>query len=407
MNFRQYILSHCNVHSGVGRRKMLEALDHWMMEPQEINDEYDVTLQVDTSDKIKHILCGVQDIRGTLTRLQNGDVMDDIQLFEIKHLARSAKHIGFGNVDDILTILDPNNEDVDTFYIYDIYDERLTNLRKQYKADNDPEILASIMQVEDEVRQSLSKRLRLHANYLIELLESLGLLDYRIGKREMAISQNLTRPEITTDKWHYQALVNLEVQESIGEKYQPIDVDFTMIPTLVTGMNMGGKTVLLKSIGMAQEMLQHGFFVPATNAQMSLVNDVMYSIEDNQSAKDGLSSFAAEMLCIDEIIKTISAHSKTLVLIDELARTTNPAEGRIIVSRVVEILAKANVPAFVTTHYDGIEGCVRRIRVKGLRDHFDGDWRDAIDYSLVETNKDEVPHEAMRVAKALGISFLN
>lgn len=407
MNFRQYILSHCDVHSGVGRRKMLEALDCWLTSADAINAEFDAMMNVDSSDNVRHALCGLQDIRGTLTRLANSEVMDDIQLFEIKHLARIAKMIGGYDVDAVLDILDPNHEDVDTFYIYDIYDDRLTDLRRQYKADNDPETLSQILQVEDEVRQVLSTKLQPIAPALLDILENLGLLDYRIGKRELSISQNLTRPEISGKCWSFRALVNPEVKESIGDKYQPIDIDFTTSPTLVTGMNMGGKTVLLKSLGMAQEMLQHGFFVPAAQAKMSLVSSVMYSIDDSQSAADGLSSFAAEMLCIDNIIKTISTNPDTLVLIDELARTTNPAEGRVIVNRVVDILAKTGVPAFVTTHYDGIEGNVKRLRVRGLKDQFEGDWREAIDYSLIETNKDEVPREAMRVAKALGISFLN
>ena len=418
MNFRQYILSHCEVHSGVGRRKMLEALDCWMTSQQEIELEYNATMAVDTSDRVKHVLCGVQDIRGTLTRLANGEVMDDIQLFEIKHLARTANEVyneddngvkeekGESVTERVLRLLDPNNENVDTFYIYDIYDERLAGLRRQYKADNDAETLAKVMEVEDEVRRELSVRLKKYSLGLLDILENIGLLDYRIGKRELFERENLARPKITGDRWCYRSLVNLEVRETIGERYQPIDVDFGMSPTIVTGMNMGGKTVLLKALGMAQEMLQHGFFVPADNAQMCLVDSVMYSIDDNQSASDGLSSFAAEMLCIDSIIKSISTHNKTLVLIDELARTTNPAEGRVIVNRVVEILCRASVPSFVTTHYDGIEGKVRRLRVRGLKESYDGDWREAIDYSLVVTEKDEVPREAMRVAKALGISFL-
>lgn len=407
MDFRQYILSHCEVHSSVGRRKMLESLEHWMTDRKAIEQEYDATMEVDTSDHVKQVLCGVQDIRGTLTRLANGEVMDDIQLFEIKHLARAAREIGGYDVDDVLKLLDPNDENVDTFYIYDIYDERLAELRKQYRTDNDAETLAKVMEVEDEVRQRLSKELQLYALELLDILENLGLLDFRIGKRELSEREGLSRPVITNDSWSFKSLVNLEVRETIGERYQPIDMDFGMSPTLVTGMNMGGKTVLLKALGMVQEMLQHGFFVPADVAQMCLVDNVMYSIDDNQSASNGLSSFAAEMLGIDGIIKATSSHARTLVLIDELARTTNPAEGRMIVNRVVEILCRTGVPSFITTHYDGIEGDVRRLRVRGLKESYEGDWREAIDYSLVETSKDEVPHEAMRVAKALGISFLN
>ena len=397
-------MSHCEVHSGVGRRKMLEALDYWMNTDGEIDVEYNAMEEVEISDSVKHELCGLQDIRGTIQRLAAGETMDDIQLFEIKHLTRIAKAINMFEIAEVLEILDPNHEDIDTFYIYDAYDGRLPELRRQYKADNDPETLAQVMEVEDEVRMKLSKSLQRFAEKLSETLEGLGMLDFRIAKLEMADALGLIRPEISANDWHFKALVNLEVREAITDRYQPIDIDFEANPTIITGMNMGGKTVLIKSIGMAQEMLQHGFLVPASEARMALVDRVLYSIDDNQSATDGLSSFAAEMTCIDNIITTITKCRNNLVLVDELARTTNPAEGRLIVNRVVRLLD--GVPAFITTHYDGIEGDVRRLRVRGLNSSFEGDWRDAIDYRLVETTADEVPHEAFRVAKAMGIDWL-
>lgn len=62
------------------------------------------------------------------------------------------------------------------------------------------------------------------------------------------------------------------------------------------------------------------------------------------------------------------AGRKILVLIDELARTTNPAEGRALVCGVVELLAGAGVPVLITTHYSGIEGRCRRLRVRGFRE---------------------------------------
>jgi DNA mismatch repair protein MutS2 len=61
-------------------------------------------------------------------------------------------------------------------------------------------------------------------------------------------------------------LFNPEVAEALrlkNKKYQPVDINLTDGPALITGANMGGKTVLLKSVALAQYMFQYGFFVPA------------------------------------------------------------------------------------------------------------------------------------------------
>lgn len=69
---------------------------------------------------------------------------------------------------------------------------------------------------------------------------------------------------------------------------------------------------------------------------MPLVEQVLTSIGDDQDELNGLSSYAAEMLRVDEMIRQVRQRSKILVLIDELARTTNPVEGRAIVNGVVD-----------------------------------------------------------------------
>ena len=115
---------------------------------------------------------------------------------------------------------------------------------------------------------------------------------------------------------------------------------------------MAGKTVLLKSVQLAQYLMQFGFYVPARRAGMPLVEQVLTSIGADQDELNGLSSYAAEMLRVDEMIRQVRQRSKILVLIDELARTTNPVEGRAIVNGVVDFLTTHRVMAMVTTHYN-------------------------------------------------------
>lgn len=135
----------------------------------------------------------------------------------------------------------------------------------------------------------------------------------------------------------------------------------------------------------------------------------MTVFDDNQSELSGLSSFAGEMRQIDAIIRAIRHGGNLLVLVDELARTTNPVEGRAIVEAMLHILEEHNVRAFVSSHYDNIISPARRLRVKGLRDdirqsELDVDHLDRyIDYSLVPDTDTAAPHEALRIAALIGI----
>ena len=115
-----------------------------------------------------------------------------------------------------------------------------------------------------------------------------------------------------------------------------------------------------------------------------------------------------EILTIHDIIQAGRAGKRILALVDELARTTNPEEGKRIVSNYLKLAAQLGITSLVTTHYSGISANCRRLRVKGLQLRGDtpvtvhniGDY---IDYSLVETDADEVPMEAFSIARLLGV----
>ena len=112
---------------------------------------------------------------------------------------------------------------------------------------------------------------------------------------------------------------------------------------------------------------------------------------------------------MDELAKSVRAGRRVLALIDEPARTTNPVEGRAIVNGVLEFLADYEVPSLVTTHYNGIAAPCCKLKVKGFSETNAEEKitlkniNDFIDYSLEEVTTDEVPHEAIRIARILGI----
>ena len=169
---------------------------------------------------------------------------------------------------------------------------------------------------------------------------------------------------------------------------------------------MAGKTVLLKSVGVAQLMYQFGFSIPAEQALLSQFDDVVFCIGDEQNEMNGLSSFAAEITRISDVIRR-SQTEHLLVLIDEPARTTNPIEGKALVQAIANIMQSRNSTTLITTHYSQLGLSCRRLRVKGFVENMvdiplnPNNINRFIDYSLVEDNSDEVPQEALRIAEML------
>ena len=307
------------------------------------------------------------------------------------------------------------------FYIYDTYSAELARLRAEIKQKSlqgaeERELEALYVQsvvLEDKVREELSVQLRPYHDDLKQALEAVGLLDVVLAKARQAIRGQLTLPQIPEEgEMVFEGLFHPQIREILeqeGRAFQAVDLKLEKGTTVITGANMAGKTVLLKSVQLAQYLMQFGFYVPARRAGMPLVEQVLTSIGDDQDELNGLSSYAAEMLRVDEMIRQVRQRSKILVLIDELARTTNPVEGRAIVNGVVDFLTTHRVMAMVTTHYSGITAECRKLRVRGfVENRVEGNMtlkniNEFIDYSLEEDSGEEVPQEAMRIAWMLGI----
>lgn len=382
---------------------------------------------------LKSALAEVHDITGTLNSLREGLVLDDINLFEVKKFALLSERINeslerlgvkvitLNNLSGVVSILDPEKQRIPHFYVYDAYSEELAALRKQYneliKTDiqKAEEIRLEAFELEDTIREKLTSKLKPYKAVVLENLDAIALLDVLLAKASLAVRWNLVKPEvISKNSSCYKGLFNPEIKEALrlkGTTFQPVDITLTSSPSLITGANMAGKTVLLKTVALAQYMFQYGFFVPAKRAALVPVEKIMTSMEDEQSELKGLSSFASEMLKINAIIHAAKTGSNLLALIDEPARTTNPAEGKAIVNALVELLLENNTMSLVTTHYSGIVSDCRRLRVAGLKTDEIGTKptietiNNYMDYSLIELQPGdhEVPHEALTIAEILEV----
>jgi DNA mismatch repair protein MutS2 len=122
---------------------------------------------------------------------------------------------------------------------------------------------------------------------------------------------------------------------------------------VITGPNTGGKTVVLKTVGLLALMAQSGIPVPADRAELPEFDAVLADIGDYQSIEQNLSTFSAHVTNIDLISRT--ATPRSLVLLDELGSATDPEEGAALAVAIAERFRNIGCVAIISTHHTSLK----------------------------------------------------
>ena len=131
----------------------------------------------------------------------------------------------------------------------------------------------------------------------------------------------------------------------LGTKYDSL---------IITGPNTGGKTVILKTVGLLTAMTMCGMLIPASDGcKISIFKNILVDIGDNQSIEQSLSTFSSHMNRVIEILDVADYNS--LVLLDELGSGTDPVEGAALAIAIIEKLRRQGAEIVTTTHYQELK----------------------------------------------------
>lgn len=216
------------------------------------------------------------------------------------------------------------------------------------------EIQMEIDEEKKRICQELSSMVRKHARALESNEESLEKIDLALAKGKWIQTHDGVIPTLHTNS-HAIRLEHaihplLDPTKAIANNYSiPADKACLMI----TGSNMGGKTVTLKTIGLFLLLAHSGFPVSAHQAMLPLYSKFFFDIGDEQSIEQNLSTFSAHAKKLGRI--TNQADENTFVLLDEIGNGTDPLEGASLAQAVLEDLMNKGATVLTSTHYNQVK----------------------------------------------------
>lgn len=220
---------------------------------------------------------------------------------------------------------------------------------------------ADLEQEVERLLKQVSVALHPYADALHLFIQTLGQLDRRLAAARFSrllkanpVHIRDTRQQIDLRQARHPLLVLQQHQQTLAHAVVANDVRIGLddIRTLViTGPNTGGKTVLLKMLGLFALMLRAGLHLPVDEqSSMSCFSLVLADIGDQQSISQSLSTFSAHLNRLKSFLDDETTLSSALVLIDEIAAGTDPAEGAALAKAVLDELYQKGALTVVSTH---------------------------------------------------------
>lgn len=199
-----------------------------------------------------------------------------------------------------------------------------------------------------QILEELSDTLRPHAAEIANNAWIIGHLDLIKAKYRFMRDCKAVVPEVSNNR----SIQLLQLRHPLIENAVANDLHFTedLTEIVITGPNTGGKTIMLKTLGLAQIMAQSGLPILADpGSRVGIFSQVFADIGDEQSIEQSLSTFSSHMTNIVSILNQVDTAS--LILLDELGAGTDPQEGAGLAIAILEDLRLRGIKTMATTHY--------------------------------------------------------
>ena len=404
---------------------------------------------------IRRIFMQMKDVRGSI-KFGRDNTLSDIELFEIKILLMQLEKLkpvvervsdelrldGFfmEPVSIAVNILDPDKRRIPTFSIYDEYSDTLKEIRKKKRdielrmqsdaalfeelKDKRLSITAREEKEERRIREELSIKLRPYFDTVINNINTVARFDLLIEKHRVSKLYPSCLPQITKDTLILKDTTNpyiCDILESKGLKFTPVSIEMGLGTTVLTGANMGGKSVTLKTVALNTYLALCGFFVYAVSASIPAFDEIIMISEESQSVAKGLSSFGAQIVELKNLLNEIE-NKFVFAILDEFARGTNPKEGESLVRGLVSLLNTKKTVSLLVTHFDhvaelskshyqvrGLQGVSEDKIFSSLLTKSDDDAKitaisQFMNYGIFKVDKDaKPPKEALMICRLLGL----
>ena len=231
--------------------------------------------------------------------------------------------------------------------------------------DLNNEMKVAELQVTREINRILQELTGLvteHLHDLRNLLHVLTTLDCIGAKARLSVRMNGTPVRLNSDGhvrlWKARHPLLLVTKEQVVANDVMFEKESAVL--VISGPNTGGKTVLLKLLGLSSLMVRSGLHLPCGDgSEMAFFEETFADIGDAQDLTKDLSSFSAHLRKIIGLLKSLEhrtgEYPHTLVLLDEVISSTDPAEGAALAEALLRRFAELNVKVVVTTHYNALK----------------------------------------------------
>ena len=233
-----------------------------------------------------------------------------------------------------------------TFYVEPKENVEINNEIGILKRKEKEEILRILKEASEVVKEK--------ADELINSLWNFSQIEFIFSKMNFCARNGFNK----------QNIVNLQ-ELNLKKAYNPlIDKDVVVKndvildnkgnSLIITGPNTGGKTVILKTVGLCVYLSHLGFYIPALEeSTVGFFEDVFVDVGDEQSIENNLSTFSSHMTNIIDILN--KTNDKSIILLDELCSGTDPSEGAVLSIALLEKFKNLNATMLCTTHYPEIK----------------------------------------------------